>query len=222
VNVWVAGVSHSSAGEAIANLLAAEGHGVIGTDRELVDVTDWESMDKFVEVNGPFDAAVYAVGIPLLEWVREADLLDLKEVFETNTFGFVGFMRALVEHQTSGRVLCLVSDASRTPMRGSLAYCASKAALEMAVRCCARELAPEWSINGLSPSTIEDTNMTHYNDHAIPAFRGWDADKAKEYELSMVPMHRRVTKQEVAEAAVSILTMPSFMSGEIVFLAGGK
>jgi len=144
------------------------------------------------------------------------------DVFDVNVFGFFNVLNQLLARQEGGNVLALVSDSSHTPMRGSMAYCTSKAALHQAVRVAARELSPEWRVNGVSPSIVAGTRMTKFVDETVPGFRGWDPEKAAEYEKSMVPIGRRATKLEVARVMLDVLMGPAFMTGSIVEMTGGK
>lgn len=192
--------------------------------QDYLDVRDGEHVKAYMELYGPFDYIVYTAGVNRLKWVAEVETRDLQDTFSVNLFGFILVCGAQAEafpgHET--RAITVVSDSSHTPMRGSIAYCSSKAALVMAIKCLARELAPTWSVNGISPGIIEDTPMTDYIDSTVPGFRGWDPDKAREYEKSMIPMGRRATKEEVSHLLMDALKAPAYMSGNITELTGGK
>lgn len=190
-----------------------------------LDVRRQEDILVFFQENGPFDYIVYTAGINRLSWVQDLAYADLEHAFKVNTFGFiqaVGSHEAVFPGYNDVRAVAVVSDSARNPMRGSIAYCSSKAALEMAIKCLARELAPRWSVNGVSPGIIEDTPMTKYIDSTVPDFRGWDPERAKQYEQSMIPMGRRATKQEVSHLLLDTLMAPKYMSGNITELTGGK
>lgn len=189
-----------------------------------LDVTIQREVREYIGEAGPFDYIVYTAGINQLKWVSDLDMADLEWTYSVNLFGFIlvcgAQAKAFPEHET--RAITVVSDSSHTPMRGSIAYCSSKAALVMAIKCLARELAPTWSVNGISPGIIEDTPMTDYIDSTVPGFRGWDPDKARAYENSMIPMGRRATKAEVSHLLMDALKAPAYMSGNITELTGGK
>ena len=189
-----------------------------------VDVRNQTHIEQYVSEAGPFDYIVYTAGVNNLEWVSDLSSWSIRKTFEVNLFGFIHVCGAQAkfnpDHAT--RAVTIVSDSSHTPMRGSIAYCSSKAALVMAIKCLARELAPTWSVNGISPGIIEDTPMTDYIDSTVPGFRGWDPDKARAYENSMIPMGRRATKAEVSHLLMDALKAPAYMSGNITELTGGK
>lgn len=191
---------------------------------DYMDVRDGDHIRAYMKLYGPFDHIVYTAGVNRLEWASKVEAESLHNTFAVNLFGFIlvcgAQAESFPEHAT--RAVAVVSDSSHTPMRGSVAYCSSKAALVMAIKCLARELAPLWCVNGISPGIIEDTPMTDYIDSTVPGFRGWDPEKAKSYESSMIPMGRRATKAEVVHLLMDTLAAPSYMSGNITELTGGK
>jgi NAD(P)-dependent dehydrogenase (short-subunit alcohol dehydrogenase family) len=108
-------------------------------------------------------------------------------------------------------------------MRTSAVYCASKAALEMAVRVASREYAPKgWRINAVAPGKVADTPMTGYVDDRVLTLRGWSAEFAEKYELASTPLGRKITKAEVAGVIEQVLFGPAAQTGEIVAVNGGR
>lgn len=219
MKLWVVG-ANSGMGAFIAKFGAGM-YDVVKTGTE-VDVRNWDDVDDFVNRYGPFHRVIYSAGVSQLAWIDQLGHDDIRDLYDINVFGFLGVMKALTKRQDSGRVCAIISDSANNPMRGSIAYCSSKAALEMAVRTAARELAPDWQVNGISPSAVADTEMTRKTDAEIPSFRGWTAEKARQYELGSIPMGRRCTVDEVATVIFDILDGPSFLTGSIIKLTGGK
>ena len=177
--------------------------------------------------NCPFDGyeyILYAAGLNELRYAEDEENEHLAEIFRVNVFGFItllGQHRAVFPGKEFSAV-AIVSDAMRTPMRGSVAYCSSKAALAMAVRTLAREFAPACRVNGVAPGVVEGTTMSAYIDETVPGFRGWSKDQAREYEQSGQPFKRRVRTEEVAEVVANTLYGPHYMSGSIVEITGAK
>jgi NAD(P)-dependent dehydrogenase (short-subunit alcohol dehydrogenase family) len=107
-----------------------------------------------------------------------------------------------------GRVV-LVSDAlARQPVRGYLAHSVSKAAVEGLVRALALELAPEVSVNGISPGTV-----------LVP--EGTTADQAARW-AKRVPMQRLGAPEDVARTAAFLCFGPAYVTGQIVGVDGGQ
>lgn len=178
----------------------------------------------FVSDNGPYEYIVYSAGWNKLDWVKDLSSNELCEAFHVNVFGFVMLLGALELKypETNFSAVSIVSDAAKNPMRGSLAYCASKAAMAMAIKCMAREWAGKHRVNGVAPAVVADTPMSKYIDATVPGFRGWTPKQAAEYEKSMLPLGRRVTREEVAGVVANILVGPEYMTGSIVDITGGK
>lgn len=196
--------------------------------KDIVDVTFRTEMFACLRKEGPFRFIVYSAGINKLCWIKDMESYVARSVyddtFDVNVFGFIHLVHSHVFLYPDAKVsaVAVSSDAATIPMRGSLAYCASKAALDMAIRCMARELAPLWRVNGVAPGMVEGTAMTEYIDRTIPEFRGWTPEYAREYERVSVPTGRRATLEEVAETIRWVLFGPEQMTGEIVRINGGK
>jgi NAD(P)-dependent dehydrogenase (short-subunit alcohol dehydrogenase family) len=167
---------------------------------------------------------VYSVGINKLDWIKDISALDFQEVMTTNVYGFINLMRMLHEDGIAPvNIVVVTSDAAWRPMRTSAVYCASKAALEMAVRVASREYAGKgWRINAVAPGKVEDTPMTEYVDERVLELRGWTKTFAEKYERDSTPLGRKVTKDEVAAVIQQVLFGPAAQTGEIIAVNGGR
>jgi len=218
---------NSGIGQAVVNKLVEEYElnkpgEVLAPERLDVDVASYLDLQSYLSKHGPFRYIVYSAGINVLEWIE-----DLTATWASIAVNYMGFVNLISIHKSQYpdqqvSVVAVSSDAAEKPMRGSLAYCASKAALDMAIRCAARELAPLWRVNGVAPGMVEGTAMTKYIDEEIPRFRNWSPEKALEYERSQVPTGRRATLDEVSELICWILLGPEQINGEIVRINGGR
>jgi NAD(P)-dependent dehydrogenase (short-subunit alcohol dehydrogenase family) len=217
---------HSGIGREIKLGLRRRRPAVIAPSQGTFDITcgAHEMRNWLVEEGVKYDVVIYSAGVQHLGFIGELDEDEVAHIYRVNVLGFIHLLDALRWHQGTHptNILAIVSDASRVAMRGSIAYCSSKAALAHAVRCAARELAPEWRVNGLSPGVVDGTGMTAYVDSVVPAIRGWSAEQARDYERSMIPMGRRATTQEVADAAYGILAGPKYMTGSVIEMTGGR
>lgn len=196
----------------------------IPSPKEL-DVTVEESIAEYLFQHGPFDEIVYCAGVPMLKYAQKMTMDDYHWVFNVNAFGFP---RLLGEHLDqydfhAVNAVAVVSDAAHTPMRGSLAYCSSKAALAMAIRVLARETASlGWRVNGVSPGVVAGTPMTTWIEDNVPGFRGWTSEQARDYALGSIPLGRFARLDEVSAVILATLAGPQAQTGTIVEIAGGK
>jgi NAD(P)-dependent dehydrogenase (short-subunit alcohol dehydrogenase family) len=221
---------NSGIGEAVFNLLEDElgsVNSLYRPPRELMNVNNRGEVHSCLVHYGPFQYIVYSAGINQLQWIRDyyrKPYNNLGSTFDTNVGGFVNVVSIHKHLYPMAQVsaVAVSSDAAEIPMRGSLAYCVSKAALDMAVKVMARELAPLWRVNAVAPGMVDGTLMTKYIDETIPVFRGWTSEYAREYERSSVPSGRRATIEEVAETIRWVLLGPEQMNGAIIKINGGK
>lgn len=189
-----------------------------------MDVRNTASVEYYLLENGPFDYVVYTPGVNHLNYVEDVKMTDMIEDYTVNVFGFSILMgkHSKLFGPAMKSAVAVVSDAARNPMRGSLNYCSSKAALAQSIKVIAREWAGKTRVNGVAPAIVDDTPMTEYIDKAVPEFRGWDPEAARKYENTMLPMGRRVTKDEVAQVIVNTLFGPDYQTGTIVDITGGR
>jgi NAD(P)-dependent dehydrogenase (short-subunit alcohol dehydrogenase family) len=157
VRVLITGCS-TGIGRACAQELADRGHFVVATARDPkalndvradlrlpLDVTDTASVAAAVEAAGPLDALVNNAGISISGPVELVPPQEYQQLFDTNVFGGVRVMQAVVplmRAQGSGVIVNVSSSGGRAafPLHGP--YSASKAALEALSEAMYYELAP--------------------------------------------------------------------------------
>lgn len=220
------GANPDSIGGTIAVRLKWLGHQVFVPEQELLDVTDpnFDMVLKGILLESEPTAVVYAVGVNALDWMSMLSQETFDHIMEVNVWGFIRLLQSLREHGGPYSILAITSDAATRPMRTSMAYCASKAALEQVIRVASRELAAEgWRINGLAPGKVEGTAMTRYVDDRVQFLRGWTAQHAEEYELTSSPIRRRISAFEIAAVACDVLlSSAEAWTGDIITVNGGR
>jgi NAD(P)-dependent dehydrogenase (short-subunit alcohol dehydrogenase family) len=197
---------------------------VMPTDETTVDVTSMFQLTKAFDDFKP-NWIVYCAGVNKLMPAADFDEFEALNILDINALGFMRVIHLVAEarpHLQPRSVVAITSDAATRPMRNSMAYCASKAALTMAVRCAARELAPGVQVNAIAPGIIADTPMTEYTDQAVEAIRHWTPEQAMQYEAAGIPMGRRGTKEEIAHMTYRILDSVQYLTGAIIEINGGR
>ena len=193
--------------------------------KDEVDVTREDTLWDYITEVEPTHV-VYSAGVNYLDWIEDIHPEKFAEIMAVNLWGFVSTVQALMRtwrESDTMSIVAITSDAAYRPMRTSLAYCASKAALDMAIRCASRELAPRgWRINGVAPGKVADTPMTEYVDKRVMEVRDWTKTHAEKYEMDSTPIGRKVTKDEVAEVVLDVLFGPKALTGEIIAVNGGR
>lgn len=191
--------------------------------RESFDILDRGALAEAVEEARPTHV-VYSVGISYLDWIEDINRGDFLKLMSINVWGFVALLQELEKTGRPHSVVAISSDAARRPMRTTMAYCATKAALDQVVRVASRELAKEgWRINAVAPGKVEGTGMTEYVDNRVLELRGWTKEKAHDYELSSSPIGRQLSADEVASVVLDVLLSDSLgWTGDIISVNGGR
>lgn len=190
---------------------------------EECDVTDPEKLDQVVRKFCPTHV-VYSAGINHLEWIENSTPQDFAKVLAVNLIGFQTLLTSMLSNGIrNASIVAVSSDAATRPMRTSLMYCSSKAALSMSVKCAARELASKgYRINSVSPGKVADTEMTRYVDSVVPGLRGWTEEYAWQREIDSSPLGRYLTTNEVAWAVLDVLFGPDALTGSDIVINGGR
>ena len=165
--VWfITGVS-SGFGRSLAEAVLARGDSVIGTVRNdgqiapfenlapgrahcvLLDVTDAQAVPRAVEQAlqraGSIDVLVNNAGYGLFGALEEVSDAEARHLFDTNVFGTVNVIRAVLPHfreRKRGHIVNFSSVAGVIGIAGCSFYCASKHAVEGLSESLALELAP--------------------------------------------------------------------------------
>jgi NAD(P)-dependent dehydrogenase (short-subunit alcohol dehydrogenase family) len=218
----IGGTTEDGIGETIAGYALAEDWKVDVPELWDFDVTDYSQMELFLGHNGPYDYVVFCAGIQILGRLDDLEYLDIESIFQVNVVGYIKMMAAMARTHPQGAKVCAISSlAGRVPMTGSIGYCASKAALNHAVRCAARELKDKWQITAVVPATVANTPLTTSVDQQVMAIREWDREELLKQERIRQPFGRRVTKNEVAGLVMSLFDLPMTLTGSVIDLTGG-
>lgn len=148
--------------------------GVGGEDYRL-DVRNSGSVHEVLSATEP-DVVVCTVGVNQPASLTDTYLgLRMQEAFHVNVVGIMLLLQQFVtlregEGSIRKAFVAISSNSARIPRSSSLAYCASKAALSMAIRVAARELAVagnETVVWGYEPGLLAGTPMTHETERAF-------------------------------------------------------
>lgn len=152
-----------------------------------LDVTDPASITAAIEAAGPIDALVNNAGIGLVGAFEAAPMDYVRKIFETNTFGTMAMVQAVIPQmraRRSGVIVNVTSSVTLAPMPLAAAYTARKQAVEGFTGSLAHELGPfdvrvKLVEPGYAPTTrfaqnidfsIEEMISEPYADFARPIF----------------------------------------------------
>jgi len=195
-------------------------HGIHGSNMRCGDKNRIaESMRQLPNITH----VVNNYGINHLSWIGDTPSVD-EDIILTNIMGPYWVINELVANGNPPcRVVNVASMTYRIPQRCSALYCASKAALVQMTKVMARELAPKgWQINAIAPGAIADTKMTHLTGQQVLRLREWSGQQADSYMLSLIPMGRITTKEEVVRAIFKLLEAEPYINGAVIDMTGGQ
>ncbi len=136
---------------------------------------------------------------------------DWDELFAANVRAPFFLAQAAAPHLKAARgaIVNLVDIYAERPLRDHAVYCMAKAALAMATKSLALELAPEVRVNAIAPGAI----LWAENE---------TADAKKRAMLARTPLARTGTPEEIAEAVRWLLQDASYSTGQILRVDGGR
>lgn len=132
------------------------------------------------------DILVNNAGINAIRTFEDVTDDFLHDIFQVNCVAPIMLTQTLLRLKllrSGSRVCNVVSDAAWRPMRHSLAYNCSKAALDMATKQMARELTKPYGLTifGVRPGKMAGTEMSRYIDRQVCELRGWSLQEAQAY-----------------------------------------
>ncbi len=197
----------------------------LGADTLLVraDVADDEGcramVDATVQRWGRLDALVNNAGITSFAGSANWDALDaevFQKILAVNVVGAFQMVRACVAHlkETQGAIVNISSVAGALGIGSSVAYIASKGAVNSMTLHLARTLAPEVRVNAVCPGLITTRWF-------VEGMGQENYEKLKvQYEQS-TPLARACTPEDVAEAVVWLIDGARTVTGELIMLDSG-
>jgi len=174
------------------------------------------ALDKW----GRIDGLVNNAGITKFAAHADLDALsaeDFQHIYAVNVIGPYQMIRACAPAMKKQGQASIVNVSSISGVKGigsSVAYVASKGALNAMTLSLARALAPEIRVNAICPGLIE----TRWH---LSRFSEEDYAKFKSNYEKTVPLAKAASADDVAEVAVWLLEGASQVTGETILVDGG-
>jgi len=142
---------------------------------------------------------------------------DFQRIYAVNVIGSYQMTRAVaaqMKKQGKGSVVNISSIAGVMGIGSSIAYAASKGALNTMTLSLARALGPEIRVNAVCPGFIQSRWLRDgFGDEVYEA--------AKKGQEANTPLKRAGTPEDMAEVAVFFITAASNVTGELLIVDAG-
>ena len=173
-------------------------------------------VEEVVESFGAIDILVNCAGTTV--FVDFKDLAGLKEsdwdrIFAVNVKGPFLCAQAVVPHmqeREAGVIVTITSGSGLSPGGSSIAYSASKAALEMTNKCMAQALGPQIRVNTVAPGMLATRWGARFGKEGL------------ERRRQSLPLKRLTTVEDVAETVLFAVRNDSVTGSTLLVDAGGS
>jgi len=216
---WKVAINYSKS-EAQAKKIAAQCRDAILVQADVGDDAECRKLVKAaLDKWGRIDALVNNAGTT--KFVKHADLdglsaEDFLRIYRLNVVGPFQMARACAPalKANKGAVVNVSSVASLLGTGSSIAYAASKAALNSVTKSLARVLGPEVRVNAVLPGYVD----TPWQTGALGQER---ANQAAAHYSTLVPLKDYARPEDIAETIVWLIEGARQVTGETLFVDGG-
>lgn len=177
-------------------------------------------VKRIATENGPVDGFVHCVGVGSVRPLKMTKYDFMLKVMNINFFSFVEIVRCLsVKGRYNPNGMNIVGISALGAYLGNstkTAYCASKGAMNAAIRCMAKELAPKnIRVNAVAPG-VTDTPMAR-----VAEDYGADSD---EHKMILARQYMGVCQPlDIANTIAFLMSdMSRMITGSCVAVDGGK
>jgi 3-oxoacyl-[acyl-carrier protein] reductase len=175
------------------------------------------TLDKWGRIDGLVNNAGITKFVPNHRDLASLSAEDFQRIYAVNVIGAFQMIRAVapaMQKQGRGAVVNVSSTAGVTGNGSSVAYAASKGALNTLTLSLSRALAPEIRVNAVCPGFVETRWLQQ-------AFGDQVYASAKAHHEETVPLKRVVSPEVVSDAIVWLLLGASLTTGEFIFVDSG-
>lgn len=194
-----------------------------GHDYFVADVSEVAAIEalikEIVAKNGPLDGLVYSAGVGTALPLMQSKPEKVQDTFNVNFFGFFETVRQVARKGRFNSGMRIVGVSSCASLRGDKSkaiYSSSKAAMDSAVRCMAKELAEKGiCINTVAPSMTATELYNRYVEKY-----GEDSETNKEL---LTRQYLGIAQPQDIANAIAFLISPAarFITGITMPVDGG-
>jgi 3-oxoacyl-[acyl-carrier protein] reductase len=219
-NVVVNFSRNREGGEAVAEACRLEGGEAVAVQGDISIDGDCRKLVQVAQDQwGRIDVLINNAGMTRFADAKDLDALDDQDfarIFAVNVTGCYQVCRAAAAalKETVGSIVNISSHSGISGIGSSIAYAASKGALNTMTLSLARSLSPEIRVNAICPGFVDtDWMAARLETKELAAFNKKAA--------GIAPLKRIVTPGDVAEAARWFALGGSTITGQLLVIDGG-
>ena len=207
-------------GESVAEACRAQGVEAIATRGDISSDRDCVALAGVaVKAWGRIDIVVNNAGVTRFADATDMHALeadDFEAIFAVNVIGSYQMTRAAVPalREANGSVVNISSASGFTGSGSSIAYAASKGALNTLTLGLARSLAPHVRVNAVCPGFVD-------TDWMAPIIADGELAAFKEKAAAATPLQTIPTVEDVAEAVRWLALGARSVTGQLLVMDGG-
>jgi 3-oxoacyl-[acyl-carrier protein] reductase len=201
---------------AVVQELSDQGVSALAVQADIGDEDAVAALFETAELEfGGIDVVVNAAAVMPLSPLAELPLEDLDRVLRTNIRGaFLVNQQAAGRVRTGGAIVNFSSSFTRKSVPGTMAYTASKGAVEAMTLILARELrGRDITVNAVAPGAVE-TEM-------LGQFLAVAGEQARARIAADSPMDRIGIPDDVAELVALLAGPGRWINGQVIHVNGG-
>lgn len=177
------------------------------------DAKDAEAVRKLFEEIPTPDIIINNAGISHVGLLQDMSIEEWNNIIATNlssAFYTSKYAIPLMLQKHSGHIINISSVWGNTGAAAEVAYSTSKGGLNTFTKALAKELAPSGiQVNAIACGLIDTQMNAHLSAEEMSALK------------EEIPVGRAGSCEEVAQAVISLLNMPSYFTGQVITLDGG-
>lgn len=198
--------------------LKGEGHFYYQYDLNNVDGIE-PLMKEIITTHGAFDGFIHCAGIAEVRPLKLSNYSFMQRVMNINFFSFVEITRCITKKNAFNKGMNIVGVSALGAFLGNstkTAYCSSKAAMNSATRCMAKELSSKGiRVNTVAPGV---TNTRMFDD-----FEGMEMDSDESRAIVQRQYLGICQPVDIANSIAFLLSdMSRMITGSCIVVDGGK
>ncbi len=201
----------------VFDTLEGDGHAQYVLDLNDVDAIE-ETVKRMCDECGVFDGYVHCAGIAPMRPLKMTKRENMIKVMDANLFSFIEFVRCITQKKRfsdEGSIVAISSTASIQGKQSKVAYSASKAGLDGAIRCLVCDLKKKKiRVNSIMPCWVNTRMYQGYMDKYPDTFEVQEI-REKQYMGVTEPI-------EIANTAAFLLSdAAKTITGTSILIDGG-